>query len=69
MLVDHIKQEVFSFQTGGCLLLYKSSAELRYFLSAISNHLYIAISMSYGWSLETNSTVDIADLILVLVYY
>ena len=45
MLSDHIKQDIFlAFQTGGCLLLYESSAEsscsfLRYFHSAISNHL------------------------------
>ena len=52
VLSDHIKQEIFlAFQTGGCLLLYESSAEsscmsfLYYFHSAISNHRSIAISM------------------------
>ena len=43
MLSDHIKQDIFlAFQTGGCLLLYESSAEsscmsfLHYFHAAIS---------------------------------
>ena len=46
VLRDLIKQGIFlAFQTGGCLLLYESSAEsssmsfLHYFHTAISNHL------------------------------
>ena len=53
VLSDHIKQDILlAFQTGDCLLLHESSAEsfLRYFHSAISNHLSIAISMSYEWT-------------------
>ena len=54
VLSDHIEQDIFlAFQTGGCLLLHESSAEsrsfLRYFHSAISNHLSITISMSPEW--------------------
>ena len=53
LLSDHIKQAMFwAFQTGDCLLLNESSAErycgrtfLRYFHSAISNHLSISMSM------------------------
>ena len=46
VLSDHIQQGIFlAFQTGGCLLLYESSAEsscmsfMDYFHTAISNHL------------------------------
>ena len=46
MLSDHVQQDIcWAFQTGGCLLLYESSAEsscmsfLHYFHKAISNHL------------------------------
>ena len=47
-------------QTGGCLLLYESSAEsscisfLHYFHSAISSHLATANSMSPGWMVTLN---------------
>ena len=54
---DHIKQDIcLAFQTGGCLLLYGGSAEsfLRYFHSAISNHLLTAISMSPEWMVAVN---------------
>ena len=54
VLSDHIKQDMFlAFQAGGRLLLNDRSAEsscrrsfLRYFHSAISNHLSTAVSMS-----------------------
>ena len=51
VLSDHIKHNTFlAFLTGGRLLLNESSEEsssfLRYFHSAISNHLSIVISMS-----------------------
>ena len=54
VLSNHIKQDIFlAFQTCGCLLLHESSAEsrsfLRYFHSAISNHLSITISISPEW--------------------
>ena len=56
VLSDHIKQDIFlDFQTGGCLLLHENGAEsycrsfMRYFLSAISNNLTIAISMLPEW--------------------
>ena len=52
VLSDNIKQNntYLAVQTGGCLLLHKSSEEsmnfLHYFHTAISNHLSNAISMS-----------------------
>ena len=50
VLSDHMKQDIcFAFQTGGCLLLHESRSFLRYFHSAISNYLSIAISMSPEW--------------------
>ena len=56
VLSDHIKQDKFlPFQTGGCLLLYKSSAEsssmsfLHSFHSVISSHLSIVISILPEW--------------------
>ena len=62
VLSDHIKQDIFlAIQTGGCLLLYESSAEssrsrvfLCYFHAAISNNLSIAISMSSEWMIALN---------------
>ena len=57
VLSDHIKQEIFlAFQTGGCLLLYESSAEsscmsfLYYFHSAISNKLMHELSVLLSFS-------------------
>ena len=54
VLSDHIQQDIFlALQTGDCLLLHESSAEsscmsfLHYFHSAMSNHLSIAISLSF----------------------
>ena len=48
----------FAFKTDGCLLLNESSADsrsfLRYFHSAMGNHLSIAISMSPEWVVAYN---------------
>ena len=63
MLSDHVKQDTsLAFQTSGSLLLYESSAEsrsfLRYFHSAIRNHLSRVSSIHLnGGSLKPGLTV------------
>ena len=55
VLSGHIKQDIYlGFQTGDCLMLHESSAEicgsfLHYFHLAICKHLSIAISVSPEW--------------------
>ena len=75
VLSDHIKQDIFlAFQTGGCLLLHKSSAEcscrsfLHYFHSAISDHLSIAISMTPEWVVAYNR-FNVIFLITAQIYF
>ena len=57
MFSDHIKQDMFlAFQTGGCLLVHKTSADMHELsaLPSLSNYLSIAISMSPEWMVALN---------------